>query len=44
METYVSKLKEIVNDSKKSIYLTNEEKDLFMKKSEEIDDYIWSMP
>ncbi len=43
LESFVTQLKEIVEDSNKSIYLTEAEKEQFLKKSEEIEDYVTFM-
>lgn len=40
LESFVSQLKDIVGDQDKVVYLTAEEQEQFIKKSEEIDDYV----
>lgn len=42
LESFVYKLKEMVNNEDSNKFLNDEEKDSFMKRSEEIDDYMFS--
>lgn len=42
LESYIFRLKEIVADEEKMPYLKEEEKELFLTKSQEIDDFMFS--
>ena len=42
LESFVFKLKEFVNNDESNVFLNDQEKELFMQRSEEIDDYMFS--
>jgi hypothetical protein len=42
LESFVYKLKEMVDNEDSNKFLNDEEKESFMKRSEEVDDYMFS--